>query len=230
MKKSIQLFYGNRAAENFRGSKNWLYRFSKRNFLAIRRKTNKKRSGNAEKLPLIQSFHRQLRKDIQSSRRRHGLVQYDDKWGRWMPSRRFNVDHIPCAFVIDQSSTFDERGSKSVWISQPGNGLDKRQCILQICICPEDDQPVPPAIIFRGKGNVSQKEKDADDKRVHVYWQERGWMDSSVALSWIKNTFAPAVDKKSENVLFLDNLSCYDWWISFYMQRIGLDSCIFIAA
>ena len=117
--------------------------------------------------------HRQLRKDIQSRRRRHGLVQYDDKWGRWMPSRRFNVDQVPCAFVIDQSSTYDERGSKSVWISQPGNGLDKRQCTLQICICPEDDQPVPPAIIFRGKGNVSQKEKDAYEagSRTHLLQQ-----------------------------------------------------------
>ena len=53
-----------------------------------------------------------------------------------------------------------------------------------------------------------RKEMMGYDRRVHVYWQEGGWMDSSVALSWIKNTFAPAVDKKSENVLFLDNLSC----------------------
>ena len=38
--------------------------------------------------------------------------------------------------------------------------------------------------------------------------KEDGWLVQLHALSWIKNTFAPAVDKKSENVLFLDNLSC----------------------
>ena len=33
-------------------------------------------------------------------------------------------------------------------------------------------------------------------------------MDSTVATQWVKNTFAPAIDKSQEIVLFLDNLSC----------------------
>ena len=93
-----------------------------------------------------------------------------------MPSRRFDIDQVPCGFLIDQSSTYDETGSKSVWISQPGNGLDKRQCTLETCICPQDDQPVPLAIIFRGKGIFFTERKNAYDKRVQVSWQERGWM------------------------------------------------------
>ena len=90
----------------------------------------------------------------------------------------------------------------------PNQVVDKRQCTLQLYISPEDEQHVPPAIIFRGKGNVSKIEKDADDKQVHVYWQKNAWMDRSVALNCLKQTFAPAVDKSSENFLFLDNLGC----------------------
>eukprot|EP00794_Sanderia_malayensis_P013638 gene13638-15064_t len=208
MKQAIREFYGNEMAEHFKASKNWLYRFTQRNELSLRRKTNSKKLSGNDKLPIIQNFHRQLRQDIKSKRHRDGFVDFHAKWGRWMPSRRYNVDQVPCPFIINQNQTYDEKGKAGIWISQPGNGLDKRQCTLQLCICPDDPQVVPPSIIFRGKGNVPKKEKDAYDKRVHIYWQPSAWMDSNVALKWVKNTFAPAVCKKSENVLFLDNLSC----------------------
>ena len=66
-----------------------------------------------------------------------------------------------------------------------------------------------PAIIFRGKGKrVKDSELQAYDSRVHIYWQENAWLDSRVALEWVGNTFAPAIDKTAENVLFLDNLAC----------------------
>ena len=113
----------------------------------------------------------------------------------------------PCPFIIGQDSTYDIKGSSSIWISQPGNGLDKTQCTLQLCISP-DGECIPPAVIFRGKGNISEKERNAYDKRMHVYWQQNAWMDGAVAQSWVKNTFAPTVAKSHENVLFLDNLSC----------------------
>ena len=81
---------------------------------------------------------------------------------------------MPYPFVIDQQSTYDEKGT-SVWISQPGSGLDKRRCTLQICITPEDEQNVTPEIIFRGIENSSQKGKDAHYKRV-ISRQMLGWI------------------------------------------------------
>ena len=135
------------------------------------------------------------------------MTEFTTKWGRWKPERRFNVDQVPCPCIIDQDRTYDEKGSSSVWVSQPGNGLDKRQFTLQLCICPKDSQPVPPAIIFRGKGKrVKDSELQAYDSRVHIYWQENSWLDSRVALEWVENT--PAIDKTEDNVLFLDNLAC----------------------
>ena len=87
-------------------------------------------------MPIIQKFHQQLKKDLNSKRRREEVTEFTTKWGRWKPERRFNVDQVPCPFIIDQDRTYDEKGSSSVWISQPGNGLDMRQFTLQLCICP----------------------------------------------------------------------------------------------
>ena len=206
MKKCIECINGPEVAENFRGSHNWINVFMKRHSISIRRRTNKKRIGNSEKLPVIQKFHKQLRQAVSSKRRREART-YDLTWGRWLPKRRYNVDQVPLPFVVDQSSTFEERGSKSVWVRQVGSGLDKRQCTLQLYIGAEGSQ-IPPAIIFRGAGNVKQEDKASYDQRVHVYFQKNAWMDGVVAMSWLENTFAPNVDKSEENVLFLGNLSC----------------------
>ena len=51
MRQSLRLFYGDEVADNFKGSKNWLHRFSERDFISLRRRTNKKKIGNTEKLP-----------------------------------------------------------------------------------------------------------------------------------------------------------------------------------
>eukprot|EP00794_Sanderia_malayensis_P008583 gene8583-9501_t len=92
--------------------------------------------------------------------------------------------------------------------AKPSDGLDKRQCTLQLCIRPTDVQPVPPAVIFRGKGNIKEEELKLHDPRVNVFWQKNGWMDKEVAQQWVEKTFSPSVDKSQENVLFLDNLNC----------------------
>ena len=48
--------YGDESADKFKGSKNWLRRFVKRNNISLRRRTNKKRIGNEDKLPVIKKF------------------------------------------------------------------------------------------------------------------------------------------------------------------------------
>eukprot|EP00795_Rhopilema_esculentum_P014366 gene14366-5413_t len=198
MGKYIRKFYGNKKADSFKASPNWMFSFKKRHGISLRRKTNKKKQGSHEMLPVIQAFHQQLRSDLNSCRRRTNMVNHK-KWGRWVPERRFNVDQVPLPFVVDQGMTYDLKGSTSVWISQSASGLDRRQCTLQLCIQPTEKQNVPPAIIFRGKGNVKPAELQSYDKRVHIYWQDNGWMDSAVATQWVKNTFGPAIDKSHEN-------------------------------
>ena len=70
MKQMIRTFYGDSIADKFKGSQNWLRRFVARNGISLRWKTNKKKTGNDTRLPIIQKFHQQLRKDLNSKRRR----------------------------------------------------------------------------------------------------------------------------------------------------------------
>ncbi len=99
MRQSLRLFYGDEVADNLKGSKNWLHRFSKRNFISLCRRTNKKKIGNTEKLPITQSFHRKLRKDVQSRRRRNDLIQLDDKLGRWVSNSVWISQQGSCSFL-----------------------------------------------------------------------------------------------------------------------------------
>ena len=151
------------------------------------RRTNKKKNAANDGRETIQRFHRDLRKTVQSKRRRDTSFFADQTYGRWLPKNRLNVDQVPLPFVVEQDQRYEFEGNKQVWISQPGSGLDKRQATLQLCLKAEGEQTVKPAINFRRKGNVlSAEEKyDAD---VHVYFLSNAWMDAEVNLKWTKHT------------------------------------------
>ena len=68
---------------------------------------------------------------------------YDNKWGRFLPSQRFNQSPMP--FVVDCKKTYeiinpDDKYHKT-WISQSASGLEKRQCTLQVCTRADGKQP-----------------------------------------------------------------------------------------
>jgi len=126
MKKKIERCYGKEEANKFKGSNNWFQRFKRRHQIALRRRTNKKQHSANDGRETIQRFHRNLRKAVQSKRRRNNSV-VDTKFGRWLPKDRYNVDQVPLPFVIDQETTYDVAGTKQVWVSLPASGLDKRQ-------------------------------------------------------------------------------------------------------
>ena len=63
---------------------------------------------------------------------------YDQKWERYQPAQRLNVDQSPLHFVGYSKKTYEyipkDEGSKhNTWISQPGLGLAKRQCSCRLC-------------------------------------------------------------------------------------------------
>ena len=66
---------------------------------------------------------------------------YDQKWGSFLLNQCFNVDQSPMPFAIDMKQTHNlyepgqHQNQEKVWISQPGCGLKKHQCTLQICFC-----------------------------------------------------------------------------------------------
>ena len=137
----------------------------------------KQRTKNVSKehsIPQLTAFHGRMRAQLI----RVGYNdRYHSKWGRFLPEERWNVDQSPLPFVVNSKRTYETenaRGNKDhkVWIAQPGNGLEKRQASLQICIRP-DGTPARLAIIFRGQGNITKVEKQAYHKKVDVYFQVR---------------------------------------------------------
>lgn len=64
-----------------------------------------------------------------------------------------------------------------------------------------------PAIIFRGKGNVTSAEKAEYDKGVDVCFQASAWMDSEVNMKWVSKTLIPGIgNSPDEKVFFADNV------------------------
>ena len=66
-----------------------------------------------------------------------------------------------------------------VWVSNPGSGLEKRQCTFQVCFSAEDNS-TRIEIVFRGKSDgkyINEIEKQSYHKGVNVYWQANAWMD-----------------------------------------------------
>jgi len=101
--------------------------------------------------------------------------QYDQKWGRFVPTQRFNVDQSPLPFAVETKRTYEiveknQSQNHKVWISQPGSGLDKRQCTLQVCFRPSGEQPHL-AVIFRGQGKkLGDDERKAWHKDVDIFF------------------------------------------------------------
>ena len=134
---------------------------------------------------------------------------YDDKWGTFVPNERYNLDQSPLPFVVDAKRTYEQieyKHTGKIWIAQPSSGLDKRQCTLQIVTRAEGEQPRI-AIIFRGQGKrISLDEKIAWHQDVDVYWQCNAWVDTKVALKWVKDTLSKSVQALHCFALFLDDL------------------------
>ena len=136
---------------------------------------------------------------------------YDEKWDRFPPECRFNVEQSPCLFVFDSSRTYhqftEDQHNEKVWISQPGAGLDKRQCSLQICFSPEGKQP-PLVIVFRGAGKrISRDERSSWHKDIHVFFQENARVDTQVAVDWVKKTLKAHTEHLNRFALLADNLT-----------------------
>ena len=130
--------------------------------------------------------------------------------GRFLLNQRWNADQVPLGFASGLDSTWDERGSKRVYIAQPFLGLEKRQFTVQP-ISP-DDKTMRCAIIFRGKGHVSKVEKQAYGKRVGVYFQSHAWADSNFCMQWAGRTFPQGLTgadgqlPAAQSLLLMDNV------------------------
>ena len=130
------------------------------------RQSNRSKPKEAPRADLMK-WHSTVRERL--LRMAAGSEDYDAKWGRFLPSQRFNVDQSPIPFVADSKKTYEiiKQGDKHqrTWVSQLASGLEKNQCTLQVCTRVDGKQPRI-AVIFWGKG----KRVRPDEKAVwHLY-------------------------------------------------------------
>ena len=190
-------------------SKSVISYFTRKYNIKCLRVQRRKQKDNKSVIPGLMKWHSNLRE---------GLIKtgsekptYDKKWGRFPPSKRLNLDQIPLPFAVNVTKTYEMPISKEdrryhrVWVKQPGSGLNKRQCTLQLAFGPET--VIRPTLIFRGLGKrISKDEEAAYDKDVDVLFQANAWADTKVSENWVKSTLAKAVQNLDEYVLFCDNL------------------------
>ena len=133
---------------------------------------------------------------------------YDDEWGRYKPRQRLNVDQCPLPFLVGTKRTYEliekdiNQHDHEVWISQPGSGLAKRQCTIQICLGPTGEQPRL-GVIFRGTGKgVNNDKKAVHHPDIYVYYQENAWADTKMSVEWVQKTLSSSVKDDNRFVLF----------------------------
>ena len=102
--------------------------FIKRSSLKLRaRQRNRRYSKDSFRQSLMQ-WHATTRERLV---RKGANDNFHPKWGRFVPSQKFNVDQSPLPFAMDVKRTYEhlekgnpENRTKKVWISQPQSGLD----------------------------------------------------------------------------------------------------------
>ena len=61
---------------------------------------------------------------------------------------------------------------------------------------------------FCGAGKcISEDERSSWHKDVHMFFQENAWVDTKVAVDWVKKTLKPAKEHFKRFALFADNLT-----------------------
>ena len=84
-----------------------------------------------------------------------------------------------------------------VWVANPGAGLEKQQCSVQLAFSPEDDN-LRIAVIFRGTGKrISEDEINSYHESVNVCWQHNAWADTTVCVNWLKKNSCPSYERQA---------------------------------
>ena len=87
--------------------KSAIFSFVKKYGIKLQGIQHKKRANKTSFLPGMIGWHATLRKGLIKTG--NTKPSYDKKWGRFRPSRRFNVDQVPMPFTIDSKTTYERK-------------------------------------------------------------------------------------------------------------------------
>ncbi|CAN0415556.1 unnamed protein product [Pylaiella littoralis] len=166
----------------FKPSWRWAGKWANKRSIVKRRRSNSKNESVEQRLPKIGRFLKKLRalmylyiEQCMHFDRTHKKIAPP-----LVPHNRLFILQVPLPFANGLVTTWADKGSIRVRVSQPSAGLDKRQCTMQLCFGP-GDVLFRPGIIFRGTGTrISAVEKAAWHKGVDVSFQACAWADSNL--------------------------------------------------
>ena len=92
------------------------------------------------------------------------------------------MDETPMFFDMPGLRTVSVKGEKTVSVKTTGNEKNHFTVILA---CTADGNKLTPAVVFKRKTIP----KDKFPKGIHVYVQEKGWVDEKVLSKWLKQVW-----------------------------------------
>ena len=213
MKQLVRKHYGDDAAAGFKGSKRWLAGFTRCFGISLRSKSNSKSEPVEVRLPKIQRWHARLRRRLKRG------TQLDPKWGRWLPEDRIAGDQVGCNLRAGLQKTYDEKGTKRVWMAGSPADDGKRFMTLNMLARATNGSASKPrrgqpkiGIIFRGSGQkISVAEKAGWHPDANVRFQKKAWADDEVCEAFAyKELYEATAEARAagrQSGCFFDNLS-----------------------
>lgn len=176
---------------DFKASKHWVSRFMTRAGFSLRRRTS-----ISQKLPeryeeLLISFQRHILSLRKATKFQLGQIG--------------NADQTPVYLDMPSAFTVHEKGSRQVCVRTTGNEKTRVTVMLG---CTADGRKLPPYVVFKRK-TLPKNEKFP--RSVIVRCQDKGWMDETLVLDWVKSVWCrrPGALLSFPSILVLDAFRCH---------------------
>jgi hypothetical protein len=176
-----------RLSNTFKASRGWFHRFLKRWHIKFRKRKSGKKRSTDENMEAILKWYAYYREEVLPKRVGEDLAQFSDKYGRYPPHLRYNVDQVPLPFIVSQDSTYTLGDDMDIQVSGHGKGDPrKRQFTMHIVMNAGvgflRDGYIE--LICRGKimdgTRFSLAERSQWHPDVKMYFQKNAWMDRNV--------------------------------------------------
>ena len=156
----------------FKASNGWRHNFIKPRKLKYRRKKSDKNFSADKHLPRFLDFLKLLRFKILMPLEGNNS---ESIWGRFPPSRRYNMDQVPLPFVVSQEFTFTLHEDNNFHITCPNEALRKRQWNMHVIVNASegDSRHVWVNLVTKGTGTrIKVEEKTRYSSEVEIFWQK----------------------------------------------------------
>lgn len=192
--------------QDFKYSNGWLQNFLEFYDISHQVQTEKKPVNNADLLPLIQTFHRELC-TIQQSK---GLNPRDPVYGRFPPKCMYNTDQVPASLINSKRSSLNVKGEACWVLNQGASGLSKRSMTIILTLRAEGEQIIPPFLLLRGEGCVPDEVlEELNEQGIPYAFNTKAWANAASCLEYLtffKKILTEKCPEEKEHMLLLDGL------------------------